>query len=185
MDTSQEEKENNPDLYHFQLLNQLQLPNGAHFLTSNLQKKIKPIAKIKPQKGFSSNLRVGDWVCLICKNLNFSFRNECNRCQSQTKEQNHMQTLYLAENAHIQNNNKSRFPLQEITNDRPADAKYGQIGYHNKSKSTPTEKELVLNALNQAPGTMITNSEKNAIDESRRPKNNGFPEYAFDHPSQA
>jgi hypothetical protein len=29
--------------------------------------------------------RVGDWVCVKCKNLNFSFRNSCNRCQL-TKE---------------------------------------------------------------------------------------------------
>ncbi len=25
--------------------------------------------------------RVGDWVCIKCKNLNFSFRMVCNRCQ--------------------------------------------------------------------------------------------------------
>jgi hypothetical protein len=25
--------------------------------------------------------RVGDWVCINCANLNFSFRNNCNRCQ--------------------------------------------------------------------------------------------------------
>jgi hypothetical protein len=25
--------------------------------------------------------RIGDWVCLKCKNLNFSFRLACNRCQ--------------------------------------------------------------------------------------------------------
>ncbi|CAD8126854.1 unnamed protein product [Paramecium sonneborni] len=24
--------------------------------------------------------RVGDWICGVCKNLNFSFRNQCNRC---------------------------------------------------------------------------------------------------------
>ena len=24
--------------------------------------------------------RVGDWVCLSCSNLNFSFRDICNRC---------------------------------------------------------------------------------------------------------
>ncbi|CAK90986.1 unnamed protein product (macronuclear) [Paramecium tetraurelia] len=24
--------------------------------------------------------RIGDWVCGNCKNLNFSFRNACNRC---------------------------------------------------------------------------------------------------------
>ena len=25
--------------------------------------------------------RIGDWVCCNCKNLNFSFRKVCNRCQ--------------------------------------------------------------------------------------------------------
>lgn len=25
--------------------------------------------------------RQGDWVCKYCRNLNFSFRNECNRCK--------------------------------------------------------------------------------------------------------
>ncbi|KAM3137050.1 hypothetical protein pb186bvf_010778 [Paramecium bursaria] len=24
--------------------------------------------------------RDGDWVCSVCSNLNFSFRNQCNRC---------------------------------------------------------------------------------------------------------
>lgn len=25
--------------------------------------------------------KMGDWVCFCCKNLNFSFRTTCNRCQ--------------------------------------------------------------------------------------------------------
>ncbi len=24
---------------------------------------------------------MGDWVCFCCKNLNFSFRTNCNKCQ--------------------------------------------------------------------------------------------------------
>lgn len=32
--------------------------------------------------------RQGDWICYHCNNLNFSFRKRCNRCKSQTKEQN-------------------------------------------------------------------------------------------------
>lgn len=28
----------------------------------------------------SNEERVGDWVCLECANLNFSFRSQCNRC---------------------------------------------------------------------------------------------------------
>ena len=35
--------------------------------------------------GFKTNvktIREGDWICMFCQNLNFSFRNECNRCQA-------------------------------------------------------------------------------------------------------
>lgn len=36
--------------------------------------------------------REGDWVCLNCNNLNFSFRKKCNRCKTQTRKDNeHMQ----------------------------------------------------------------------------------------------
>ena len=28
----------------------------------------------------------GDWVCYDCKNINFSFRNKCNRCKLLKKE---------------------------------------------------------------------------------------------------
>ena len=41
----------------------------------------------------STPLRAGDWICTLCNNLNFSFRNECNRCQQQTKTQNFVQNL--------------------------------------------------------------------------------------------
>jgi hypothetical protein len=42
-------------------------------------KKIEGIlAEVKrPDAG-----RKGDWVCMGCKNLNFSFRKECNKCSS-------------------------------------------------------------------------------------------------------
>jgi len=40
-------------------------------------KKVETIlADVKrPDRG-----RQGDWVCLNCKNLNFAYRNECNKC---------------------------------------------------------------------------------------------------------
>ncbi len=31
--------------------------------------------------------REGDWICVKCKNLNFAFRNNCNRC-GLTKSEN-------------------------------------------------------------------------------------------------
>lgn len=30
--------------------------------------------------------RTGDWICKKCRNLNFSFRTECNRCKLPKKE---------------------------------------------------------------------------------------------------
>lgn len=39
------------------------------------KKKIKPFVE-----------RKGDWVCKKCKNLNFAFRQECNRCKISKKE---------------------------------------------------------------------------------------------------
>jgi hypothetical protein len=38
----------------------------------------------KKQKPFAE--RTGDWICKKCKNLNFAFRQECNRCQFPKKE---------------------------------------------------------------------------------------------------
>lgn len=45
---------------------------------NNQKKKKKPFIE-----------REGDWVCIQCKNLNFSFRINCNRCQI-SKEENHL-----------------------------------------------------------------------------------------------
>lgn len=40
--------------------------------------------------------RVGDWRCVICFNINFAFRNECNRCGLISKEQNDHQNTMIA-----------------------------------------------------------------------------------------
>lgn len=40
--------------------------------------------------------RAGDWKCVICYNINFSFRNECNRCGLISKEQNDHHNTMLA-----------------------------------------------------------------------------------------
>lgn len=39
--------------------------------------------------------RVGDWVCISCKNLNFSFRLNCNRCQLPKGESQKMSDEYM------------------------------------------------------------------------------------------
>ena len=37
-----------------------------------------------------SEIRVGDWICLYCNNLNFSFRIKCNRCGLLRKSSTHL-----------------------------------------------------------------------------------------------
>jgi len=39
--------------------------------------------------------RPGDWVCIKCKNLNFAFRNSCNRCHTLKTESNLLFEQYL------------------------------------------------------------------------------------------
>ena len=58
------------------------------------------------QKQFSE--RLGDWICFNCKNLNFSFRKFCNRCQLSKEESNNyfiQFILYNNKSVLIQNNN--------------------------------------------------------------------------------
>lgn len=39
----------------------------------------------KKQVNSDAAQRKGDWVCLYCQNLNYSFRKKCNRCKIQTR----------------------------------------------------------------------------------------------------
>ena len=43
----------------------------------------------------ANNFRAGDWICLSCRNLNFSFREKCNRCFTQSKTCNFAKTQSL------------------------------------------------------------------------------------------
>ena len=57
---------NNPDLL---------IDNGLNNISNEKKNKNKKFIE-----------RKGDWICYFCKNLNFSFRDICNRCQK-TKEE--------------------------------------------------------------------------------------------------
>ncbi|EAS05842.1 zinc finger, Ran-binding protein (macronuclear) [Tetrahymena thermophila SB210] len=100
-----------------QILNSQQNQNQAlsqNFNNSNIINKNQAIHTNRQSKGQNSNnntssgnsnfngnnattttMRAGDWICLICNNLNFSFRNECNRCRIQTKQQNYIQNMMI------------------------------------------------------------------------------------------
>ena len=42
--------------------------------------------------------REGDWKCIVCQNINFAFREECNRCRLVSREQNAHQSNMIAYN---------------------------------------------------------------------------------------
>lgn len=52
--------------------------------TTYNKKKKKPFAE-----------RAGDWVCIKCKNLNFSFRSACNRCNISKSENDKLYEQYM------------------------------------------------------------------------------------------
>ena len=42
--------------------------------------------KYQKKKSRPFTERAGDWICKHCKNLNFAFRNECNKCKMPKKD---------------------------------------------------------------------------------------------------
>ena len=69
----------------------------------NTTPKTKPNNKPKTniQKNNGVNHRAGDWVCLLCSNHNYSFREVCNRCNSQTKMSNLRQSLAFYQDQNV------------------------------------------------------------------------------------
>ena len=52
---------------------------GTPIFFSNMPKYCYNKLYKRKQKPFTE--REGDWICNVCKNLNFAFRVECNRCK--------------------------------------------------------------------------------------------------------
>lgn len=74
-----DELSNNERITDKENQNTLNKPNSA-----DSKKKKKPFVE-----------RVGDWVCIKCKNLNFSFRVICNRCQLTKAESEKLFDQYM------------------------------------------------------------------------------------------
>ena len=103
---------------------------GAPIFFSNIPKCCyNKIYKRKP-KPFAE--REGDWICNSCKNLNFAFRVECNRCKlpkgADAKANNNKE------------NNQEQKPHQR--NQRYNKHKKSYNGYYNnKNNGNESEKE--------------------------------------------
>ena len=58
------------------------------------------MANIEEKTKLPSEIRAGDWICLYCNNLNFSFRIKCNRCGLLRKSSAHLfKKKYYFDNA--------------------------------------------------------------------------------------
>lgn len=71
------------------------------------------INKVYKRKQNTFTEREGDWICNNCKNLNFSFRVECNRCKL-PKDSNTNSKICTNEENNINDkeNKKEQKPLQ-------------------------------------------------------------------------
>lgn len=58
-------------------------------------RKLSETDSSEKKKNKTYSHRAGDWVCILCNNHNYSFRDICNRCKKQTKSENLQQQLYL------------------------------------------------------------------------------------------
>lgn len=71
--------------------------NGYEFLPKNFKQSQNKFNVLEKNKKFEFTInyldinkikkkefqeRKGDWKCILCNNLNFAFRNKCNRCQT-------------------------------------------------------------------------------------------------------
>ena len=82
-----------------------QMPNNVMY--RDLQPNTIPKMGEKKKRQFAE--RQGDWVCMKCKNLNFSFRVVCNRCQLPKGDSD---LLYLEHMNNLKNLNRQNDMLQ-------------------------------------------------------------------------
>lgn len=85
-------------------------------------------AKFQKKKTKTFTEREGDWICKMCKNLNFAFRNACNRCKmpkkdcAEIKEQGDNKTKEKNWN----NNNKNNYKYKKYNTNEKNNMKKNQ-----------------------------------------------------------
>ena len=73
----------NISISKFTLLNDFNCKNKSKLIKKNNKKYKK--SKNKSKSNIKIPIRKGDWLCTFCSNLNFSFRNFCNKCKGPKK----------------------------------------------------------------------------------------------------
>jgi len=169
-----EDKENIPssDALNFSAMN---FPVNLFSQQAQILAKKAKKQQAKVQKNLNNSVRAGDWICLVCNNLNFSFRNECNRCQMQTKKQNYIQNLLLITDKTAPGL-AERTALKDLTNVSIEDAQTPRIMHQSLNPSFHSEGELRMNS-HHPPGlgsNQRVTQEKNKFDDFEFSPNYGF-----------
>ena len=95
-------------------------------------------APVEHPDQFNRFYRAGDWICNLCGNHNYSFREVCNRCKEQTKLTNINESMALCPSLPLPpaNSELTSFSVQPIRKEPvdeeanyPAQANIGPKGY--------------------------------------------------------
>ncbi len=134
-------------------------PNNTTGLSANtLECTPKDAISGKQKRGKDSSHRAGDWICNVCNNHNYSFREVCNSCKTQTKIDNLKQSLSVLTNPTMtavefpkQPSNKKRLQLKRgqefepVSKDKQQFQK-GSVDSQNNSPAgqlVPVERPLI------------------------------------------
>jgi hypothetical protein len=121
--------ENNNEQFNYNDNNQFKFN-----MRNTFPKKDGNLETSKRKKPFIE--REGDWVCINCKNLNFSFRLSCNRCQLPKPEPE--KTNSTCSNKSKINNNLNSNKLMDKKNSK---TKHPSLGFgKNKYENFNTKK---------------------------------------------
>ena len=108
---------------------------GTPIFFSNMPKYCYNKLYKRKQKPFTE--REGDWICNNCKNLNFAFRVECNRCKlpkgADAKANNNEETN--------KENNQEQKPYQRNQRYNKHKKNYNNYYYNNKNNINESGKE--------------------------------------------
>jgi hypothetical protein len=105
--------------------------------------------------------RSGDWICKNCKNLNFAFRTECNRCKLPKKD-----AVEIPKNKDINIINdissQKSSDYYNFSNKNESDNILSSISSNNSETKDNTTSENILNSYSYINKSSFLENEQNA-----------------------
>jgi hypothetical protein len=122
------------------------------------------------------NKRQGDWICVLCNNLNYSFRDNCNRCKNLTREEN--MKLYSKKD-YIDTGYDLREPLGEIFFQRLHSLQEQPTSKHYFDDQIPTLKDS-----RRSEGQIKVETSFPVAERFLKPEKGGFPSLLYLTPTR-